>query len=60
MHIFALYHLLSKKLVAKSSLLSDIGIVCNLCLFSSQVLQFTSATHALLSCVKGWYETVHC
>ena len=45
-----------KKLLAKSSLLSDIGIVCNLCLFSSQVLQFTSATHALLSCVKGWYD----
>ena len=54
MHIFALYHLLSKETIGQV-----FTLVGHQHCLQSVFVQFTSATHALLSCVKGWYETVH-
>ena len=51
MHIFALYHLLSKETIGQV-----FTVVGHWHCLQSMFVQLTSATHALLSCVKGWYD----
>ena len=51
MHIFALYHLLSKETIGQV-----FTVVGHQHCLQSVFVQLTSATHALLSCVKCWYD----
>ena len=51
MHIFALYHLLSKETIGQV-----FTVVGHQHCLQSVFVQLTSATHALLSCVKGWCD----
>ena len=51
MHIFALYHLLSKETIRQV-----FTVVGHRHCLQSLFVQLTSATHALLSCVKCWYD----
>ena len=51
MHIFALYHLLSKETIGQV-----FTVVGHWHCLQSVFVQLTSATHALLRCNKTWYD----